>query len=617
MKKYDYDITIIVPIYNTQEYLCKCLDSLVNQKYDSSKIQIILLNDGSKDNSKQISEEYKSKYKNIELIDKENTGVSDTRNMGIRNSKGKYILFVDSDDYISLNTCGELFSFFEKNYYDIDLVSYCCYNVVGKKIYKHFRNKKYFNKTGIYDLIKNPEYIQATCRIMIKNGLDVFFDSNQRFSEDEKFSTEIVMKRKKIGYCDKAIYYYNIREGNANHTTVYEKEVMMYTYKYYNEILNAYNKDPYIQELFINTLRWRINEYSLLTSGNNEELFKLLKENVNLIDTSLVKKDKEISDINKLLIMKLSSNKIDAKITKDSCNIMINDSEFIRQKSIPIRIYKYYIKNNKLIIKGEIYSPIFEYVKPKIYIYNKDNIKEINITKSNYLCYSKEYNIKLYKFECELNVKEIESIKFIIEVNNTKFNTHFSSNGIINKYINYNNRKIVIGKNSIVFRCYNIHDFALFIKKTIITIKYPKELLWRLKYLFYNKKNKILLCYEDIDASNFKNRFDKIIYVKKDNKNNEKDTIIYGSKLHKKCFIKSSSILISKNKEEYYYPFDKSISFIRDIINNKIIFLYNGQKDDMLNCENNICDKVLIREKEYEKYVIDYLNYSKDDIIKL
>ena len=92
-------VSIIVPVYNTEKYLKKCLDSLVNQTYKD--FEIIVVNDGSTDKSSNIISKYQKKYKNIILIDKENEGLSMARNRGVQKSSGKYIIFVDSDDYVS------------------------------------------------------------------------------------------------------------------------------------------------------------------------------------------------------------------------------------------------------------------------------------------------------------------------------------------------------------------------------------------------------------------------------------------------------------------------------------------------------------------------------------
>lgn len=96
-------ISIIVPVYNVEQYLSKCLNSLVNQTYKD--IEIICVNDGSLDNSIKILDDYAQKDSRIKVIDKENEGVSIARNIALKESSGEYIMFVDSDDWIDLNTC--------------------------------------------------------------------------------------------------------------------------------------------------------------------------------------------------------------------------------------------------------------------------------------------------------------------------------------------------------------------------------------------------------------------------------------------------------------------------------------------------------------------------------
>ena len=96
-------ISIIVPIYNVESYLKRCLDSLINQTY--SNIEIILINDGSTDLSGDISSKYAKIDKRIKLINSSNKGVSCARNKGLELASGDYIMFVDPDDYIELNTC--------------------------------------------------------------------------------------------------------------------------------------------------------------------------------------------------------------------------------------------------------------------------------------------------------------------------------------------------------------------------------------------------------------------------------------------------------------------------------------------------------------------------------
>ncbi len=94
-------VSIIVPVYNVENYLDRCLDSLINQSFDD--IEIICINDGSTDNSLSILKDYEKKDARVKIINKDNSGVSDCRNNGINVANGEYIVFVDSDDWIDVN----------------------------------------------------------------------------------------------------------------------------------------------------------------------------------------------------------------------------------------------------------------------------------------------------------------------------------------------------------------------------------------------------------------------------------------------------------------------------------------------------------------------------------
>ena len=96
-------LSIVVPVYNAETYIKQCLDSLLEQDTEQEKYEIICINDGSTDDSLRILEEYAKKYDNIRLIDKQNEGVSVARNLGLEKACGKYVWFVDADDFIKPN----------------------------------------------------------------------------------------------------------------------------------------------------------------------------------------------------------------------------------------------------------------------------------------------------------------------------------------------------------------------------------------------------------------------------------------------------------------------------------------------------------------------------------
>lgn len=107
-------ISIIVPAYNAEKYLERCLDSLVNQDLPTGEYEVIVINDGSTDRTEAILHEYSGRYSNVHYVTIENRGVSEARNYGCREARGKYFLFVDADDWIQSNVLQYVYDSLEK-----------------------------------------------------------------------------------------------------------------------------------------------------------------------------------------------------------------------------------------------------------------------------------------------------------------------------------------------------------------------------------------------------------------------------------------------------------------------------------------------------------------------
>lgn len=115
-------ISVIVPVYNTEKFMCRCIDSIINQTYQN--LEIILVDDGSPDNAPAVCDDYKKRYLNIKVIHKANGGLSSARNAGIDICTGKYVSFIDSDDYIDKNMIKRLYTQITKYNADVAMVKY-------------------------------------------------------------------------------------------------------------------------------------------------------------------------------------------------------------------------------------------------------------------------------------------------------------------------------------------------------------------------------------------------------------------------------------------------------------------------------------------------------------
>lgn len=212
-------ISIIIPIYNVEKYLERCLESVICQTYRN--LEIILINDGSTDNSSKICDKYAKKDHRIIVIHKENGGVSSARNRGIELAKGEYIGFVDSDDYIEPNMYEELYN--EAVISDADIVMANYIVKTGKNEKKHFvdKGKDVLNKEKFYDnLLDNyfqgylPTKLFNRRIIFSKNELILLNDTINIY-EDLLFLANIAKNGNKFVFINKYLYNYCIRLDSA------------------------------------------------------------------------------------------------------------------------------------------------------------------------------------------------------------------------------------------------------------------------------------------------------------------------------------------------------------------------------------------------------------------
>ena len=215
------DISIIVPIYNAERYLNRCIKSLINQTKEN--IEFILVNDGSTDSSEEIIKSYKDKR--IKYFKNKNQGIGKTRNFGMQKATGKYIMFLDSDDYLSTNACDELFSKAEKD--NLDLVINNFYRVeeeTEKKvevIIPEFKNTTLKdNKRLLLDVNLAPWNKLYKRELLKKNKIQFVEDLKY---EDAPFVVEAMDKAKKIGYIKKFLNYYVIHKNSE--TTVRDEKI--------------------------------------------------------------------------------------------------------------------------------------------------------------------------------------------------------------------------------------------------------------------------------------------------------------------------------------------------------------------------------------------------------
>lgn len=202
-------VSVIVPIYNTEKFLKKCIESILNQALQ--EIEIILINDGSTDNSHTICFEYAKKYsEKIKYINNKNIGCSATRNLGIELAQGEYIAFVDSDDYIEKEMYEEMYIKSQKTASDIVI---CGFRYIYEKEKEVFIPKKEYS---YLDIKNKPSYVWNKLfkkELLIKNN--IIFSLESHYCEDFVFSFENLISTEKISSLENVMYNYVLHGNNS------------------------------------------------------------------------------------------------------------------------------------------------------------------------------------------------------------------------------------------------------------------------------------------------------------------------------------------------------------------------------------------------------------------
>lgn len=297
-------ISIIIPIYNVEKYLKQCLESVKNQSYIN--FEVIMVNDGSTDNSRRICEEYTKDTRFI-LINQKNQGISKARNQGMNYITGNYVMFVDSDDWLDLNCFEVCIKEIEKSKSEVVIFPYIKEYLFKRITKKLFETTKENYKEDILDRLfgncKNPldlENLNPVWGKLYKKEIISkisFIDMKEIWSEDLYFNIKAILKANKVSYIEKCFYHY--RKNNMNSITkpYYKENLFFQLIKLYKELEKIIEKSEFVKEK---------KKYL-----NNRVVLGLFSLVINIVHSSLEVKNK------KLELKKLLNEKIYKEAFKD------------------------------------------------------------------------------------------------------------------------------------------------------------------------------------------------------------------------------------------------------------------------------------------------------------
>ncbi len=666
MDGFEYKVSVIVPVYNSEKYLSTCLDSILMQTLPLDEIEVLLINDGSTDLSEEICKEYCLLNENFKLFNKENEGLSSTRNYGINVAKGKYIAYLDSDDSYSSCTLENVCLFFDEHYDEIDEVTIPIVRYKnGKTLPLHYRYK-YEIKTGIYDLNLFPYVTQTNINIVVKNKMTdkIYFDITPNFrQEDQAYNNCILSEKMKIGFVKEAEYKYNRdNETSIINTFMYPYYIFETSLKYYENLFENYEVVPkYFQAMLINDLNWKLCEDKLWPFHYSENEFNNSKKRVakllNKVDPSIIINHPMLNNFHIQYWLSLKENCFPTVIAdKEDIKILLDDSIIYKRGYFEIILHKIRVEEKKVRVLGFVKSPIYNYFSKCVELYLCENGRKrlienvFSSVHSYYKCqYTKTNNFWAFDVDVLLSEGEITEIYFEVKFEGIDYITKFWCMPVsvfdekikLNQYVR--DDVLISLKNDSVL------SFKKLDKKAVDEIEYARTgfyaknsevRLLREKAQLYKKRHRIWLYYDAYTVKKDNGYYQFVNDIKHKDDGIEKyyvitnpetrdlfdddmksHTVAFGSYLHKILYICAERVFTAFYGFSTISPFgsEKTESDYLDLIKFKTIYLQHGVLHASLRTYNAVercrADQIVISSQfELDNYVNNY-NYRENDLI--
>jgi len=368
-----------MPVYNVSEFIEYAVDSVIAQSIGFNNVQLILVDDGSTDNSGELCDRYKACYpENVFVIHKENGGLSTARNAGLLQAEGKYVNFMDPDDHIPKDALYEVWNFFEAHYNETDVTALKIIYFDGKRG-NHYLNYKFSKNNRVENLRVNwdcPHMHVASAFFKLEEVKDLRFDTRISFAEDGLFSQTVIMKKQTIGLVSSSQYNYRIRttgqnsliQGAALNPKWYIPTVKYYHLKLVKMGIDHFGHLPkYLQMVIMYELQWRFKRpvisEGVLSKKEEREYFSLLLEVLGYIDDRIISAQHYIHRDIKLFILYLKHNR-PPTVRSAGMDVVFEYSSGARFFLSKTNVYFDFImfKNESLIVDGYTILPKIEKV---------------------------------------------------------------------------------------------------------------------------------------------------------------------------------------------------------------------------------------------------------------
>lgn len=290
-------VSVIVPVYKVENYLERCINSILNQTFHD--YELILVDDGSPDESGRICEQFSANYSQIKVIHQSNQGLSAARNRGLDIAKGDYITFVDSDDVIHFQYLEILVNEIERNHADISMCDFVrCTNLKDVEheyqnriedyrsdiFYRDVAIKKYFDDDIVHEV---PKFVSACWKLYRRNLFDNIRYPRGRLFEDEYVTYKLMYISEQIVLIDKALYYYMINHESITQTLSLEKRMDEYVAQVERILFfSEKSEDIYKKAIlrYLQTAQWDFLEVKKVKNNINNRLEDFRQEYIKIFN---------------------------------------------------------------------------------------------------------------------------------------------------------------------------------------------------------------------------------------------------------------------------------------------------------------------------------------------
>ncbi|MBO5909034.1 MAG: CDP-glycerol glycerophosphotransferase family protein [Clostridia bacterium] len=669
--KQQFKFSIIMSVYKVEDYLEEAVDSVINQNIGfKDNIQLILVNDGSPDNSEEICLRYKERYPdNVVYVKKENGGLADARNVGLEYVEGEIVNFCDPDDILEKDVCSLVYKFFQ-NHSDINLASIRIRLFEAQTGFKHPLNYK-FSETRVFDIFEEPNCVQlsaATSFIKAEALKDLKFNTGLKVSEDFPYIGELILNAKKYGVIREAVYNYRKRFTNDSILGLSQKNESWYidtpklAYQRMIDLsIEKFGKVvSYVQYAVMYDLQWRIKRAvdDNIDNRVKDEYIDMLKKLIGYIDIEVIFNMRQLPVSYMFAVAKIKDPNFENHLfVQDNAVYFKNDDT-----SKPISLVKCAYFRTKICIleqnddgtlhiEGLSLHQQLENIKFRL-VDNFGNEYPLNIGDYKHYQIVDNFGNSLgnKRFFADVELKPGMKLLFKASINDTE---EFVSKI---KTASYSKISETIGGSFYV--CAN-HIVRLYDEKLCVTkrskgavivneLKYMLRLLKRrqLGLIFYRtayyiakcfKKKPIWIISDRLNAANdngvalykylLENEKDTDIYFTLSKKYDEynkfrgmKGLLPFGNFKYKLKFLMSDAVISAQADEPYLNPFGKKKSYMKNLYNFKFVFLQHGiTKDDIsgwLNkLDKNIKLFVTASPKEHES-ILKYPFYYTEKEVK-